>query len=71
MPVHNIDDVKAEALEQLRKEDFEHAVKEHKKVIQAKKKHFFSKKMKLQWPIRFEAHYQPLNRRHGDKGKTQ
>jgi hypothetical protein len=70
MRVHDIDAVRREANEILTGEDFKAAVEHQKKLIKARKGHFFSKRIKFQWPLRLEEHYQPLNRRCGDKGRT-
>lgn len=70
MVVHNIEEVKLEAHAQLMKEDFLKAVAFEKWNIQRKKLHFFPKKIKFQWPLRFVEHHQPLNRRIGDKART-
>lgn len=69
MPL-DTNDVKWAAAEKLREEEFKHAVEQRKKQMKAAKLHFFSKRIVFQWPIRFEHHYQPLNRRRGDKGRT-
>lgn len=67
---HEIEDVKRTAAQKLQEEDFKIAVEAHKNQLKAQRLRYFSKRIRLQWPVRFEPHYQPLNRRRTDKGRT-
>lgn len=70
MPVHNIDEVKAEALEKLRQEDYKVAVENEKSRLRKLKGTLFTKRLVFQWPIRFDVKHRPLNRRRTDKGRV-
>lgn len=70
MPIHNLDEVKAQATRELAEEDFKVAVKAHKERLKIVRKNFLPWKIRLRWPVAMEDHFPILNRRRGDRGKT-
>lgn len=58
----NTNEVHAEAVEKLRKEKFDKAVKFRLEQLRARKAHFFPKKCIFQWPVRFEEWIKPQNK---------
>lgn len=67
--IHNINEVKAKAHEELHDEDFKVAVANEKhrlRMSKIKPKH----KIKFQWPVKFEPLFPTHNRRATDKGRS-
>ena len=58
MPI-NIDEVKEAARAKLSEADHKFAVEEELMRLRAKRPHFFPKRIRFQWPIRFEDWYNP------------
>lgn len=69
MPIHQINEVKAKAKEELHEEDFKHAVSKEKLRMRAANGKF-RKQLVFQWPFKLVERFPVYNRRHTDKGRT-
>lgn len=59
MPIFDLHTVHEAAQEELHKDAFKQAVEEKKKQLRERRLHIFPKRIRLQWPIRFEHWYNP------------